>query len=165
MELDPSGTDEVGGPAHGGWLFPALLAAVLLVSTVIALGSRTPDKSPPPGERTGWTPSAEPQGETVALEIDFGNGARREFASLPWRDGMTVADLMFQAREFRPGIEFTQQGEGVSGFLASLDGLQNQGADGRNWRYDVDGRHGEVSFCLQQLQPGMRVLWEFAAEE
>ena len=165
MEFGPSRTDEVDSPTHGGWVFPALLAAVLLVSAVIAHSNRAPDNSPAPGENVRRAPSAEPQGETVALEIDFGNGAKREFAALPWRAGMTVADLMLQAREFRPGIDFTQQGEGAGGFLTSLDGLQNQGASGRNWRYEVDGRHGEVSFSVQDLQPGMRVLWEFAAEE
>ncbi len=165
MELGPSGTDEVDRPTHGGWVFPALLAAVLLVSAVIALSSRFPNNSPAPGESVGWTPSAEPHGETVALEIDFGNGAKKEFSALPWRAGMTVADLMLQAREFCPGIDFTQQGKGAGGFLTSVDGLRNQGASGRNWRYEVDGRHGEVSFSVQELQPGMHVLWEFAGEE
>jgi Domain of unknown function (DUF4430) len=165
MELSPSGTDEVGGPTHGGWVFPALLAAVLLVSTVIAMSSRSPENSANPTETAAWGPSAQPLGETVALEIDFGNGAKKEFAALPWRAGMTVADLMLQAREYRPGIDFRQHGAGAGGLLTSIDGLRNQGAGGRNWRYDVDGRHGEVSFCVQQLQPGMRVLWEFAAEE
>jgi hypothetical protein len=165
MELRPPGTDEVDRPAQGGWLFPALLATVLLVSAVIALNRSSPDEPALGREDSAWAPSERPLGETVGLEIDFGNGARKAFDALPWREGMTVADLMLTARDFRPGIDFTQQGQGASGFLTAIDGLENQGAEGRNWRYEVNGQHGDVSFCLQELSSGMRVLWEFATEE
>ncbi len=169
MELGQSGTDGVDGDPggnqfHGGWVFPALLATVLLVSVGIALGNRQlGPQSASPQTTANWTPSSEPQGSTVALEIDFGNGAKKQFAALPWRAGMTVADLMGQASKFRPGIEFDQQGEGAGGLLTAIDGLKNEGSGGRNWRYRVDDRYGEVSFCLQSIEPGMRVLWEFAA--
>jgi hypothetical protein len=177
MELGQSGTDGVdgdlggapgddpgGNQIHGGWVFPALLAIVLLVLAVIALCNRQPGSLRGDTESTGsWTPSDQPQGSTVALEIDFGNGAKWEFAALPWRAGMTVADLMEAARKFRPGIEFTQQGVGASGLLIAIDGLDSEGSGGRNWRYHVDGRFAEVSFCLEPVEPGMSVLWEFAA--
>lgn len=172
MELGQSSTDGVDGDLgsdpggnqfHGGWVFPFLLAMVLLAS-VIALGNRQPGPQSASPETTGsWTPSSEPQGITVALEIDFGNGAKKQFAALPWRAGMTVADLMGQASKFRPGIEFDQHGEGAGGLLTAIDGLKNEGSNGRNWRYRVDDRYGEVSFCLKSIEPGMRVLWEFAA--
>ncbi|MCH7751799.1 MAG: hypothetical protein IH898_06550 [Planctomycetes bacterium] len=168
MKLGPSGTDGVdgdpgGNQSHGGWVFPALLAMVLLVSVGIVLGNRQPGpQSASPETTANWTLSDEPQGSTVALEIDFGNGAKKQFAALPWRTGMTVADLMGQASKFRPGIEFDQHGEGASGLLTAIDGLKNEGSGGRNWRYRVDDRYGEVSFCLQPIEPGMRVLWEFA---
>ncbi len=169
MELGQSGTDGVdgnpgGNQSHGGWMFPALLAMVLLVSAAIALSNRQSGLQNASPETTGnWTPSDEPQGSTVALEIDFGNGAKWQFSALPWRAGMTVADLMGAARKFRPGIEFSQHGEGASGLLTAIDGLKNEGSGGRNWRYRVDDRYGEVSFCLEPIEPGMRVLWEFAA--
>ncbi|MCH8840762.1 MAG: hypothetical protein IH831_08835 [Planctomycetes bacterium] len=168
MELGQSGTDEVdgdpgGNQSYGGWVFPALLATVLLVSAVIVLGDRQPGpQSVSPETTANWTPSDEPHGSTVALEIDFGNGAKWQFAALPWQAGMTVAQLMEVAREFRPGIEFDQQGEGAGGLLTAIDGLKNEGSGGRNWRYRVDDHNGEVSFCLQPIEPGMRVLWEFA---
>lgn len=177
MELGPSGTDGVdidlrsdlrsdpgGSQSHGGWVFPALLATALLVLALIVFGNRQPGpQSVSPKTSGNGTPSDEPLGSTVALEIDFGNGAKWQFAALPWRAGMTVAQLMEEARKFRPGIEFTQHGEGASGLLIAIDGLKNKGSGGRNWRYRVDDRFGEVSFCLQPIEPGMRVLWEFAA--
>lgn len=165
MESGSASTDEVPRPATGGWIFPALLAAVLVVSAVIALKGRPPGAPAPQGPHDTVTPSIPPQGETAALEIDFGNGVRKEFAALAWREGMTVADLLTVASEFRPGVNFTVEGSGGGGFLTSLDGVKNQGGSGRNWRYQVDGRHGEVSFSLQPLTPGARVLWEFTDEQ
>ena len=94
---------------------------------------------------------------------------RKRFAAsrlaLPWHEGMTVAALLQEAVSYRPGIVFSQQGEAESGFLTSLDGLYNQGAGGPNWRYEVNGEYSDVSFCLQPLAPGDRVLWRFAAKE
>ena len=173
MELGQSSTDGVDGnsggqKSHGGWVFPALLATVLLIAAAIAFGNRQPGtQGAAPGTIGSWTPSERPQGSTAALVIDFGNGARKQFAALPWQAGMTVAQVMEQARKFRPGVEFTQVGEGASGLLTAIDGLKNEGSGGRNWRYrvrDQDGDHfGEVSFCLEPIEPGMSVLWEFAA--
>ena len=77
---------------------------------------------------------------------------------------MTVADVLEEARTFRPGIRFTQQGAGASGFLSSLEGVSNEGSQGRNWRFLVDGRLGETSFCLAKVEPGSSVLWEYSAE-
>jgi len=101
-------------------------------------------------------------GETVVLSIDFGNGAKKEFAALPWQADMTVADLLEAAQNFQPSIQFTQIGTGERGFLNALDGLANEGAGGRNWLYQVDGQHAHVSFCLEKLEPGGHVLWVYA---
>lgn len=111
-----------------------------------------------------WTPPAA-AGETVALEIDFGNGARREYAALPYRDGMTVGDALRQARDFGPGLPFTHQGEGELSFLTSLDGVTNQGPGGRFWLYQVDGQRADVSYEVQPLAAGERVLWQFKEPE
>lgn len=112
-----------------------------------------------------WTPAPRPNGETVALVIDFGNGARREFAALAYRDGMTVGDLMRQARDFRPPIRFATKGEGEMSFLTSLENVGNEGGGGRNWLYSVDGKTGEMSFEICPLTPGAAVLWEFRQGE
>ncbi len=111
-----------------------------------------------------WTLSPQPTGETVSLTINFGNGVKKEFEALPYRIEMTVVDLLAAARDFRPGITFTQVGTGESGFLRSLDGLANQGAEGRNWLYQVDGQHAHASFCLEKVGPGGHILWKFTDE-
>ena len=170
MEPMPSRTDDLQKAeetsAGGGWIFPALLVVILLVATVVAQNYRLRRKpGPDPGSPVTWTPYPKASGETVALEIDYGNGVKKHFAALPWRTDMTVESLMEEAQHFRPGTNFEQIGEGESGFLSSLDGFANEGAGGRNWNYEVDGRNGQVSFCVQQLAPGSLVLWKFARKD
>jgi len=146
------------------WLFPLLLAVLLL--GLVAVGKWAPQQEPRQHDdpTADWTPSPQPVGETVSLTIDFGNGVKKEFAALPWQAEMTVADLLEAAREFRPGIEFTQIGSGEVGFLRSLDGLANEGAGGRNWLYRVNHQHGHVSFCVEKIDSGEHVLWSFTDE-
>jgi hypothetical protein len=157
----------------GGRSLPfVLLAAAAVVGAVLAANQqRTSDSNSPSQPSSAapssgsWTPAPQPQGETVSLAIDFGNGARREFAALAYSDGMTVGDLMRQARDFRPAIRFDQKGAGKMSFLTSLENVANEGAAGRNWLYSVDGQTGSVSFEVQPLQAGAAVLWEFRRGE
>jgi hypothetical protein len=74
---------------------------------------------------------------------------------------MTVADVMQAARDFRPGVRFSQQGEGDMALLTSLDGVTNDAAIGRFWLYDVDGKPGDVSFAIQKVSPGQPVQWTY----
>ncbi len=108
-----------------------------------------------------WTPSPQPQGQTVSLTIDFGNGARREFDALPWTEGLTLGELMRRAAAFRPGVTYAQRGEGPMAFLTSLEGVANEGGGGRYWFYAVNDRRGETSFAVQPLEPGAHVEWVF----
>lgn len=112
----------------------------------------------------GWTPAPQPEGETVSLAVDFGNGARRTW-TLPWAEGMTVERLMQRARDFRPGIAFEQRGEGKMTFLTSLEGVANESGHGRYWLYSIDGRDAKVSFAIQPVAAGAVVLWEFRRGE
>ena len=167
MELSQSSTDEAGqsGNSHGGWVFPALLAVALLLALGISQRVNHDDSSSQLETAANKSPSLAAVGETVSLEIDFGNGATQRFDALPWQPEMTVSKLMEIASQFRPGITFSQKGEGETGFLTAIEGLANEGATGRNWKYQVDGDHGQISYCLQNLTPGQHVLWKFAAEE
>jgi len=147
-------------------MFPALLVVVLAATAGIAmLGPSATRSVPRQSAPTEWSPSVRPQGETVELTIDFGNGAKRQFDTLPWREGMTCELLLQEAVRYRPGIQFTQQGKGETGFLLSIEGLKNQGASGRNWMYQVNDHRAATSFCLQKLEPGDHVLWTFANQE
>ena len=170
MEPKQFGPDDLpggeSGPHTGGWVFPVFLAAIVLAVAVVAQTWRLGHHSAPSENLSlPWIPSPKAEGETVALEVDFGNGAKKQLEALAWKPGMTVGDLMDSAQSFRPGITFQQIGEGESGFLTTLDGLANEGLGGRNWHYKVDGKHSEVSFCLQPIEAGSRVLWTFAEKD
>ncbi|MCA9231805.1 MAG: DUF4430 domain-containing protein [Planctomycetales bacterium] len=152
--------------AGGGWLFPALLAVVLVVAAGIAKVSRVDTQiDGTDAAQSGWTPSPMPEGKTVGLIVDFGNGALKQYEALPWQEGMTAETQMQEAARYRPGLNFSQQGTGETGLLRSIDGLENQGVDGQNWQYQVNGVMAKTSFCLRKLEPGDRVLWRFAGQE
>jgi hypothetical protein len=163
MESNPVSPDAPNSFSNAAaWRFPLLLAVVLLGIFLWKQSQPLPQPAVSSQGTVDWTPSVKPTGETVALEIDFGNGARRVFEALPYQADMTVADVMDQARQFQPAIRFTQIGEGAGGFLTELEGLKNEGASGRNWQYEVAGTPGNKSFCLQTVAPGQQVRWTFA---
>jgi hypothetical protein len=146
------------------WKLPLLLAIVLLAMLFWRQGQPVVESAATRTTGEAWTPSEPATGEVVKLEIDFGNGARRSFDSLPWKGEMTVEDVMLAARDFRPGISYSQIGEGAKGFLTELEGLKNEGFSGRNWQYDVAGSAGTRSFCLETVNAGELVRWTFAAQ-
>ncbi len=151
--------------ASGGWRLPLLLCVVL--AGLLLYGKNQPVIEQPQdsSELGTWLPTPPPEGQTVGLTIDFGNGAKRNFDALPWREGMTLDDLMQMAKQFRPGIRFEQQGTGEMAFLTSLEGLANQGGGGNFWQFQINGIHGQQSFGSQRLAVGDRVLWTFGLPE
>lgn len=163
METNPDSPDSRACSHNAAmWKFPLLLLVVLAGIFLWKRSEPAPQPSVPSQANMDWAPTVRPTGDTVALEIDFGNGARRVFEALPHQPGMTVADVMHEAREFQPAIRYTQIGEGAGGFLVALEGLKNEGASGRNWQYQVAGTPGNKSFCLQTVAPGELVRWTFA---
>jgi len=166
METKPASPDaEESSPTGSPWKLPLLLGLLLFGLMLWNQKALNNVRVARQSAQTEWTPSIQPTGEVVRLEIDFGNGAKRQFDGLPWRADMTVGDVMNAAREFRPGISYVQVGEGAGGFLTELEGLKNEGASGRNWRYEVAGTPGSMSFCLQKVGSGELVRWWFAGEE
>jgi hypothetical protein len=142
-----------------------LLALVLAAMSVMQ--TRSPRDDQDAQETVGVQPatSGEPTGETVSLEIDFGDQRERQSRAVAWRKGMTVADLLAAAQQREggsPPLEFVVRGRGPSAFLTEIGGFANQGADGANWTYSVNGKRADRSFAIYQLEPGDRVLWSFA---
>ncbi|BBO36556.1 DUF4430 domain-containing protein [Lacipirellula parvula] len=157
-------------PTGRPWALPLVLAVAFATTGWLLVSFRNsshegPPSATPAAGAENLTAAPEPGVETASLEIRYGNGARREIAALPWHEGMTVGDLMRLAQKFRPGIEFTHTGKEEMSFLTSLDGVANEGADGRFWVYDVGGRKAQVSYEVQPLAAGERVLWVFKRPE
>jgi hypothetical protein len=148
----------------GGWKFPLLLLAVLAVVLITGrFGMQERKAETPSGNGIG----AEAASQTVSLTIDSGDGRQREWPALAWRDGMTVADALAAVRSLtrQEPIDFAQMGSGDKALLTELAQLGNEGAGGRNWTYQVNGKRADRSFAVYQLQPGDRVLWRFGKPE
>jgi hypothetical protein len=139
------------------WRLPLLLGVVLVAMLLLRNGgirtATTDSGAAPPNEPAGASQ------ETVVLSIDFGDGRLQELEPVAWRSGMTVRDLTRETR--RENRNLVVKGSGASAFLASLDGVENEGADGRNWMYQVNGEPGDRSFAIYELAPSDRVLWTF----
>jgi hypothetical protein len=133
-----------------------VLAAVWLVR-----GMR--ESASPAHEAKRAAPAEAVTGLTVSLAIDFGDGRRTEYQPIAWREGMTVYDVTSETQ--RNDLKLKTIGTGESAFLANLDGVENEGADGRNWIYSVDGKVGDRSFAVFELEPGDRVLWTFGKQQ
>jgi hypothetical protein len=185
MMSEQNPTDEKTG-AHcqsgaccnlGGWKLPLLLAivfvAILVINgkgvrqTIPGEGDAATQADGPAAERAAAESADLPANQTVGLAIDFGDGRRREWKSIAWREAFTVADALAAVREEGvkankvAALSFSQQGTGASAFLSEMDGVANEGAERRNWMYRVNGERADRSFAIYELKPGDQVLWTF----
>ena len=107
----PATADAASPRAGNPWTLPLVLAVGLAAASWLLMTVRSDPDAPRAAGAAKESPvawaSAAVAGETVALEIDFGNGARREYAALPHRDGMSVGDALRLARDFGPSLAFT----------------------------------------------------------
>ncbi|HEX5471201.1 MAG TPA: DUF4430 domain-containing protein [Lacipirellulaceae bacterium] len=142
------------------WRLPLLLVLVLAA----ILWSRVRNLRDVPHEATNDKTQAAADAAshaTVSLAINFGDGRQRDINGVAWHDGMTVADIFSSS----PGIQVSQKGSAESALLTAIDGIANEGSDGRNWTYAVNGQVADRSFAVYQLRPGDRVLWTFGQQK
>jgi Domain of unknown function (DUF4430) len=158
VENESSKTCSACGP---WWRLPLLLGLVLAAivwSQVYGLREESAEEK----KKDASVPIADgvPQ-QKVELTIDFGGGRQKNFEAAAWHNGMTVADAMNAS----PGLKVTQKGSDQSAFVTAIDGIENQGADGQNWTYSVNGQIADRSFAVYELRPGDRVLWTFGRRQ
>jgi Domain of unknown function (DUF4430) len=109
-------------------------------------------------------PQAPPAAGSVRLVVDFGAGRLRTFEPLPWRAGDTVLSAMNAARP--QGLVFASTGEGAFTMLTAIADYMNEGRKGpKNWHYWVNGRYGDRSFAVWELQDRDTVTWRFSTGE
>lgn len=126
------------------WWMTAILLGVLMTGESLRVAADDP-ASPP----------------AVQLTIDYGDGVEKHFTRLPWREGMTVLDVLVDARKHARGIRFEHRGGGETAFVSQIDDLKNEG-QGRNWLYQVNGKAGTKSCGLHVVAKDDRILWKFA---
>jgi hypothetical protein len=153
-----SATPESCGSCGPWWRLPLMLVFVLMgvyLARVYGLRDDAPKQA---NDESTATAEAANQ---VTLVIDFGDGRLQQHDNIRWHKGMTIQDIF----RSQPNMKLIQRGAGQSAFLTAIDGVANEGADGRNWTYAVNGKLGDRSFAIYELQPGDRVLWSFTAQK
>ena len=112
-------------------------------------------------------PAAGGEEQAVRLIVDYGDGAAKTVANLPWSKGSTILDAMKEATSRPHGISFSYTGTGSDAMLTKIDDVQNEGAGAgkKNWQYSVNGNYGDRSFATFELQAQDTVVWRFATEQ
>jgi Domain of unknown function (DUF4430) len=146
------------------WRLPMMLALLLLVILLFRSTALQQNSSTNHGESAADDATAAATGKTVTLAIEFADGTLQH-DYLPWREGMTVENLLAAAARLPKGIQFAQQGSGESALLTEINGTANEGGAGRNWTYSVNGQEADRSFAIYQLQPNDHVLWTFSTKQ
>jgi hypothetical protein len=157
MENEPVKTCSRCGP---WWRLPLLLTLVfvaIVCSQLARLRHEPPENS---SNRPAPITDGKPE-QKIELTIDFGGGKRKNFEAIAWHADMTVADAMNASS----GLNIAQKGAGESAFVTAIDGAENQGSDGMNWTYSVNGKIADRSFAVYELKPGDRVLWTFGSRQ
>jgi hypothetical protein len=131
----------------------------VLVAVWLLRGRNLEEQEPRVGDQSKPAAEMVAAGQVVALTVDYGDGRREQFESIPWRQGMTVLDVTRESPRENAQLEI--RGNGESAFVASIDSIANEGADGRNWTYSVNGKVGDRSSAIYELQPRDQVLWSF----
>ena len=104
--------------------------------------------------------------DTVRLIVDYGDGASKTVANLPWAKGNTILDAMKAATARPHGISFSYAGSGDSAVLTKIDDVQNEGGGGKkNWQYWVNGTYGDRSFAVFELQAQDTIVWRLTTEQ
>ena len=67
---------------------------------------------------------------------------------------------MLAAKKHPRGISFGHKGNGATVLLKKIDDVENEGR-GRNWLYRVNGKPGDRSIGIFELQAGDTILWKF----
>lgn len=100
------------------------------------------------------------EGHTVSLEIQFKDGKKKRIEKIPYKEKMTVLDVMNYAKKNKK-IDFLFRGKKDTAFLTSIDGVKNQGSRGDNWIFRVNKKLGRKSFGITQLGADDEVTWTF----
>jgi hypothetical protein len=103
----------------------------------------------------------EEKGEnTVTLTVDYGDGVRKEFTAIPWKEKLTAFDALQAAAKHPRGIKFKHRGAGAATLVVTIDDLSNQ-AGGNSWLYEVNGQLADRSCAVYELKAGDTLLWKF----
>ena len=141
----------------------ALILGVIVLAIAIGVGAwlnRGRGSAAPPAA----TPAAAAATNTLALVVDFGDGAQRAYPALPFNPGMSAVDALLAARTHPRALTVETSGAAETAFVSAIDGVRNEGSGdtARNWQFFVNADFGRRGAGATMLNPGDRVTWVFA---
>lgn len=96
------------------------------------------------------------------IEVSFSVGDRSFKEKL--KEGSTAYDLMEKLRNSGL-ISFTADYyEGIGNFITSIDGVENDGRQGKYWTYYVNGEEAVVGASTYVLKRDDSVTWRYGTE-
>jgi hypothetical protein len=103
---------------------------------------------------------------TVSLTIDYSNGSRKSFTTIPWTEDLTILEALEAAATIAPGIA-VEYGSSRNGSVIglSLDGATGEGTTG-DWACWVNQRPGPERLGTKTsfgFDPGSRAANELQA--
>lgn len=135
----------------------AMCLALLLMGTVAGC-------TPPQAGEGDLPKVVKPTGKAVRLVIDFDDGFEKHYR-LAWKESMTVLDALEAASARQRGIVVQVRGSGEMAMVTSIDGQTNQGDEGRNWIYRVNGELADKSCGVYEVRPDDVIMWTFGTYE
>lgn len=119
------------------------------------------EKAPVPSTNDG--DSGEQKAKTVKLVLEFGDGTKRVYDSLPWSEGVTVLTAMDEAKAGAEPVTYALSGSGDAAFVNEINGVKNEGTGSgkKNWLFWVNGKFADRSAAVYKIQPADEVVWKF----
>ena len=96
----------------------------------------------------------------VEVEIDFKNSTPAINGKVTLEKDQTAFGALEKFASQRD-LKVNFKGQGETLFVMGIGEVANQGADGINWTYRVNGELGDRSSGIFSLKPGDKVLWIF----
>ena len=97
---------------------------------------------------------------TVSVEVDFGSDKRAKSIDVVCSPESTVLLSLERAQNLKR-LKFESRGAGETAFVTAIDGVKNEGSDGKNWIYRVNEKLGDKSAGIFAVSPGDKISWSF----
>jgi len=97
---------------------------------------------------------------TVVVQVDFGSEKRSKSIDVVCSPESTVLMSLERAQNMKK-IKLEMTGSGETAFVKAIDGVKNEGGEGKNWTYRVNDQLGDKSAGVFTVKPGDKIAWTF----
>ena len=101
---------------------------------------------------------------TVQLQIDFNGRKPNKDLQIPCSSDSTVYSILERAQNIGDlNFESNQATEPAKLFIKSIDKIENEGANGDNWVYRVNGELAKVGCGAFVVKPTDKIVWRLGS--